>query len=122
MLFQQFKKNVVIINNFIILQFNYHFNVFLQVTKLLHCYVKSINCEIFQSLTSPLHLPDDPPNYYVSIDLITNTLTSLSRLLFASFGSKKINEIQNEEHCQNYITEQVNSFYNYIIYKIHNPK
>jgi len=122
MLFQQFKKNAVIINNFIILQFNYHFNVFLQVTKLLHCYVKSINCEIFQSLTSPLHLPDDPPNYYVSIDLITNTLTSLSRLLFASFGSKKINEIQNEEHCQNYITEQVNSFYNYIIYKIHNPK
>jgi len=84
----------------------------LQVTKLLHCYVKSINCEIFQSLTSPLHLPDNPPNYYVSIDLITNTLTSLSRLLFASFGSTKINEVQNEENCQNYITEQVNSLNN----------
>ncbi|XP_026823477.1 nicastrin [Rhopalosiphum maidis] len=76
------------------------------VTKLLDCYVKSMNCEIFQSLTSPLHLPDSPPNYYVSIDMITNTLTSLSRLLFASFGSKLISKVQNEEKCLYYRTKQ----------------
>ncbi|CAH1736880.1 nicastrin [Aphis gossypii] len=76
------------------------------VTKLLDCYVKSMNCEVFQSLTSPLHLPENPPNYYISIDMITNTLTSLSRLLFASFGSKIINKVQSEEKCLNYRTKQ----------------
>ncbi|VVC32764.1 Hypothetical protein CINCED_3A001406 [Cinara cedri] len=76
------------------------------VTKLLDCYVKSINCELFQSLTSPLQLPDSRPNYYISIDSITNPLTSLSRLLFASFGSQKINSILNEEDCINYQTQQ----------------
>jgi len=75
-----------------------------------------MNCEVFQSLTAPLHLPENPPNYYISIDLITNTITSLSRLLFASFGSKIINEVQNEENCLNYRTKQVCSF---IIYNIH---
>lgn len=93
-----------------------YFNVFkspgnicflLQVTKLLDCYVRSINCEIFQSLTSPLQLPDSPPNYYISIDSITNTLTSLSRLLFASFGSEKIDEVKNEENCLKYQTKMV---------------
>ncbi|KAF0763550.1 nicastrin, partial [Aphis craccivora] len=76
------------------------------VTKLLDCYVKSMNCEVFQSLTAPLHLPENPPNYYISIDMITNTLTSLSRLLFASFGSKIINKVQSEEKCLNYRTKQ----------------
>lgn len=76
------------------------------VSKLLDCYVKSMNCEVFQSLTSPLHLPDSPPAYYISIDLITNTITSLSRLLFASFGSKIINKVQNEDNCLNYRTKQ----------------
>lgn len=66
-----------------------------------------MNCEVFQSLTSPLHLPENPPNYYISIDMITNTLTSLSRLLFASFGSKIINKVQSEEKCLNYRTKQV---------------
>jgi hypothetical protein len=78
------------------------------VTKLLDCYVKSINCDLFKSLTSPLLLPDHPPNYYISIDLITNTLTSLSRLLFASFG-KKITEVQNEENCIDYETKPVSN-------------
>lgn len=75
-----------------------------------------MNCEVFQSLTSPLHLPDSPPAYYISIDLITNTITSLSRLLFASFGSKIINKVQNEDNCLNYRTKQV---CNFIIYNIH---
>jgi len=77
-----------------------------------------MNCDVFQSLTSPLHLPDSPPSYYISIDLITNTITSLSRLLFASFGSKIINKVQNEENCLNYRTKQVCRF---IIYNIHHP-
>lgn len=80
----------------------------MQVTKLLDCYVKSMNCELFKSLTSPLILPDHPPNYYISIDLITNTLTSLSRLLFASFGNK-ITEVQNEENCIGYETKPVSN-------------
>lgn len=66
-----------------------------------------MNCEVFQSLTSPSHLPDNPPNYYISIDLITNTLTSLSRLLFASFGSNKIKDVQNEEECINYKSQTI---------------
>lgn len=66
-----------------------------------------MNCEIFQSLTSPLQLPESPPNYYVNINLITNTLTSLSRLLFSSFGNNKINEVQNEDDCFNYETKPV---------------
>lgn len=77
---------------------------------MLHCYVKSTNCELFQSLTLPLQLPDGPPNYYISIDLITNTLTSLSRLLFASFGSMKIESVQNEESCLNYKIKPVSTF------------
>lgn len=75
--------------------------------KLLDCYVKSINCEIFQSLTLPVQLPNSAPNYYISIDLIQNTLTSLSRLLLASFGHEKISTVENEEKCLSYKTKQV---------------
>jgi len=88
----------------------------LQVDKLLHCYVKSINCNIFQSLTLPLVLPDSPPNYYISIDLVTNILTSLSRLLFASFGSQKIDKVQNEDSCLNYKAKQVCNILTIILY------
>lgn len=83
----------------------------MQVSKLLHCYVKSINCEIFQSLTLPIQLPDIPPNYYISVNMITNTLTSLTRLLLASFGSEKLSSVQNEEDCLNYETKSVCKFY-----------
>lgn len=82
----------------------------LQVQKLLHCYAESINCEIFQSLTWPLQLPDKPPNYYISIDFITNTLTTISRLLLASFGSQKIDSVKNEEMCLSYRTKEVCNF------------
>lgn len=98
--------------NYVVIYFNVIYSsgnslFLLQVTKLLDCYVKSINCEVFQSLTLPLKLPDSPPNYYISIDSITNTLTSLSRLLFASFGSIKIDTVKNEENCLKYQTEMV---------------
>lgn len=66
-----------------------------------------MNCEIFQSLTSPIQLPESPPNYYISVNLITNTITSLTRILLASFGSEKINSVQNEEDCLTYETKQV---------------
>lgn len=42
--------------------------------------------------------------------MITNTLTSLSRLLFASFGNK-INEVQNEENCMGYEPKPVSNLY-----------
>ncbi|XP_050440405.1 nicastrin [Adelges cooleyi] len=74
------------------------------IKKLLDCYVKSTNCTLFQSLTS-LPLPDRPPNYYISIDLITNTITTLTRLLLSSFGSSKIESVLNEEDCNTYETK-----------------
>lgn len=105
-------KNNVVCIYFKVMKSPVNIYFLLQVTKLLDCYVKSINCEVFQTLTSPLQLPDSPPNYYISIDSITNTITSLSRLLFASFGSKKIDEVKNEENCLKYQTEMVCNIYN----------
>lgn len=61
-------------------------------------------------MTLPVKLPDSPPNYYVSINSITNMLTSISQLLFASFGSQKIDSVQNEENCLNYKTKEVGYF------------
>lgn len=77
-----------------------------------------MNCEIFRSLTLPLKLPDSPPNYYISIDLITNTLTSLSRLLLASYGSLKIGTVHNEDSCLSFRTKSVCNFKIYLMFFI----
>ncbi|XP_050535168.1 nicastrin isoform X2 [Daktulosphaira vitifoliae] len=76
------------------------------IKELLYCYTKSINCTEFQSLTSPISLADTPPNYYISVDLFTNPITSLTRLLLSSFGSLKIDNVFNEEDCNTYTSKQ----------------
>lgn len=79
--------------------------IIFQVDELLHCYLETMNCDLFRKATFQPRLPDRPPSLYVGVNGTNTTITMLTGSTLALLTGTEID--LNQTFCQNNETDRV---------------
>jgi hypothetical protein len=70
------------------------------VDELLHCYVQSANCTLFQSIARKVALPSAPWDLYVGVHQNDKTITVYTKALMIVLQGTNVTNITSEEDCK----------------------
>lgn len=73
--------------------------------ELLHCYLDTMDCDLFQKATFQLRLPARRPPLYVGVNVNNNTITMLTGSTLALLTGSQVP--LNQSLCQNNDTDKV---------------